>query len=93
MEIAKRRLPVDHLVQDTTERPHIGSAPDLHRRPPFSRRLRRPGATISNRLGRHVVQRAYLGISINIGRVVLDGPRDPEINQLEAALDLRGTTV
>ena len=92
VQVAKRCFAIDHLVQDTPKRPDVGRAADLHRRPPFTRRLGRPRATISNRLGRHVVQRAYLGIPINIGRVVLDGPRDPKVDELEAALDLRGTT-
>ena len=89
MQVAKWCFPVDHLVQDTPKRPDVGRPTDLHGRSPFTRGLRRPRAAISNRLGRHVVQRADLRIPIDVRRVVLDGPRDPEINKLEAALDLR----
>ena len=74
VEIPKRQPAVTTLVQHTAERPNVRRAPQFH-----SQGARRP----RNSLRAHVVDRAHLAVAHNVGRVVSNGFRYAEVNELE----------
>ena len=87
-DVAKGRQPVHHLVQDAAERPDIARLAQLHKLGPAGQ----PSATrvvgVHERLGRHVVGRANLRLSVDVDRLVrLDGVGDTKVDELQPATD------
>ena len=73
----ERWLAVDHLVQDTTERPDVALAADLE----AARTLGELDG-----LGGHVVERADLMVTLDVGGVVRNRVRNAEVDELQLTL-------
>ena len=82
-DVREGREPVNHLVEDAAEGPHVAGLTEFHKLGLAGNPDAAHGVVVHQRLGRHVIWRADLRFSVDVDRLIcLDSVGDAKVDEL-----------